>query len=602
MATSGDVVPLARVEEVATDIVISVSAENTTLLADLCRVEANRCNFAIRDDLVPVIVPFLKESASNIGNEEAVIAALRAIGNLTYEQEKPRKQVHDHDGVETIVALLGCASPSVQRVAAGVVNNLCAGGDEVQKAFVDAGIAEKLKNLVQKNDESMFMSLKAINNLSCEEDLAADWRDTQLIKFLLEMLETDGDDEAVIGEVVTFIANTREDEETWQLLQADGKLLKRCINFIHNVGKSNDPVAMKKVSDLLVDISKDDKYRQPLHDDFDMWMRFARLGGIAQATGIMILAHLSLDDKGCERLIAELENIHLDAESNDVSVQMGQAMLLGNLPRNDESAKKLVMNDSVTKVLLHYIRTLEDDRVRHLAVAGLRNLSLPVEAKEKFKEWDILPRIVEILKTSPNAPVLYECIRCVKSLLTEKSFHADFMNVDKVDGMSALEVIETREFQDGQERVPLEAGRVWVILADNPDNIAQLVEGRRFAGPLIRLLQSKFPLLHGEAARAVHLLYSPTQAELAPVFAADETDASLFSALREVLCSTNDKNVRSLCVRAISSLIGAASLDAVEKLKLGEFSKTEDLLGALNTCVFDDHVAEDVDKLKKLLK
>ena len=338
---------------------------------------------------------------------------------------------------------------------------------------------------------------------------------------------------------------------------------------------------------------------------------------ICHATGIMLLAHMSLDDGegGHKKLLKELDTIYFDLESTDVRIMMGQAMLLGNLPHCHEDAIRLGQNTDIFSLLIKYLES-DDERIHHLVAAGLRNLSIPPENKNLFKGKGVVKTVMKLGKKSKNAPVKFECVRCVKGLLTDDTFEEEFYENGGLDFL--LEADQSCS-EEPALRVALEGGRLWVRLLENEKRYAELIaaqieedeeevgvkeegeeevkkeggeeKGAGIESPLLKLLETKFDLLQAEGAKGCYLLFKGGY---------QPKGNKLYRRLSALLLETDKVPVRSWCGRALGAFAGQNG--GGDALKGDEEVKVEDLVGALGTLVFNEESKEELGGLVKVLK
>ena len=153
------------INTMATEFIANPSASAASAIADACRVEKNRFRFINHETLLPTVLTFLASQMAAKDNT-GIVAALRGVGNLTYEISKSRKQCleNDAEGVKMVVELLGSEHGGVRRAAAGVTTNLISEEDEVQRKVLESGVSEKLIGLLD-DDDVVFMALRGLGNL-----------------------------------------------------------------------------------------------------------------------------------------------------------------------------------------------------------------------------------------------------------------------------------------------------------------------------------------------------------------------------------------------------------------------------------------------------
>jgi hypothetical protein len=602
MAEGDGLLETEVINKMATEYLASPSASGAAAIADACRVEKNRFRFINHETLLPTIITFLKTQKDE-NNHDGTLAALRAIGNLTYEISKSRKQCLENDaaGVKMVVELLGSEHGPLRRAATGVTTNLISEEDEVQQEVLKSGVSERLIALLD-DDDVVFMALRGLGNLVSldgEKDLVM----AKFIPKAVAFARAAEDNDDLLPEVFEILKIMVPTAHFWEKMKEE-KIKNAALAVVLNTGLEKE--GREKASDFLVTLSKSDDHRSEIMDMYDEAMKMNRMDDlICHATGIMLLAHMSLDDGegGHKKLLKELDNVYFDLTSSDVRVMMGQAMLLGNLPHCHEDAIRLAHHPDAFSLLVKYVKESDDERIHHLVAAGLRNLSIPPENKHLFKGKGVIENVMRVGQKSKNAPVKFECVRCVKGLLADDSFEDEFYDNGGLEFL--LEADESCS-EEPALRVALEGGRLWVRLLENEKRFAVLTEcgstgegeesspGGGIISPLMKLLDAKFDLLQTEGAKGCSLLfrggYRPK-------------DNRLCRRLSALLLDTDKVPVRSWCGRALAAFAAQeAEKKGVDVLKEDEEIKVEDLIGALGTLVFDDESKDDLASLSKTLK
>uniref|UniRef100_A0A7S4L9I1 Uncharacterized protein n=1 Tax=Paramoeba aestuarina TaxID=180227 RepID=A0A7S4L9I1_9EUKA len=588
----------------ATDFIANPSASLATQIADACRVEKNRFRFINHETLVPTLITFLA-SQMEAKDNDGIVAALRGVGNLTYEIKKSREQCLENDaqGIKMVVQLLGSEHGPARRAAAGVTTNLISEEDAVQREVLMSGVSEKLIALLD-DDDVVFMALRGLGNLcglEGEKDMVMEKFIPKAVAFAREA--EDNDD--LLPEVFEILKVMVPTAHFWTKMKEE-HVKNVALSVVMNTGLEKE--GREKASDFLVTLSKSDDHRSEIMEFYDDAMAMNKTEDlICHATGIMLLAHMSLDDGegGHKKLLKELDRVYFDLDSTDVRIQMGQAMLLGNLPHCHEDAIALAHHPDAFSLLVKYLKESEDERIHHLVAAGLRNLSIPKENKHLFKDKGVVETVMKLGKKSKNAPVKFECVRCVKGLLVDDSFEHEFYDNG---GLEFLVEADESCSEEPAVRVAFEAGRIWVRLLENEERYASLIaasplseeagqkkEGGAIESPLLKLLETKFDVLQAEGAKGCFLLFKGGYRP---------KDNMLCRRLSALLLDTDKVPVRSWCGRALNAFVGQKSEEksGVEVLQEDEGVKVEDLLGALGTLVFDEESKEELSHLLKVLK
>ena len=254
----------------------------------------------------------------------------------------------------------------------------------------------------------------------------------------------------------------------------------------------------------------------------------------------------------------------------------------------------------------------------------MRNLSIPPENKELFRGRGVVEQAMKLGKKSKNAPVKFECVRCVKGLLIDhdEGFEEEFYNNGGLDFL--LEADATCS-EEPALRVALEGGRLWVRLLENEKRFGELVAARfvdeeeeggvkevgegegeekkeevvggGIESPLMKLLETKFDLLQAEGAKGCYLLFKGGYRP---------QNTKLYRRLAELLLDSDKVGVRSWCGRALGEFAKqegeGEKKRGVEVLKEDEEVNVGDLIGALGTLVFEEEAKEELGGLVKVLK
>jgi len=217
-------------------------------------------------------------------------------------------------------------------------------------------------------------------------------------------------------------------------------------------------------------------------------------------------------DKYFEQIFENLGKItNTLAHSNDPTIKLNALIMLGNLARSDESCKKLLDNGVCDLVLPIVEAFPNDQRIIHMTLAVLRNLSISESNRVTVASKGAISVAVTGLKTN-SLLVQFEAIGLLKCLLTGVVPKDHYETFERLGGLPFLADIAstppkpqqsstTGKEEPADPRVMYEAARLVCRLCENGDALKTI--GDKAAVIFKVLVASKYPLLQSEGACAL---------------------------------------------------------------------------------------------------
>ncbi|XP_015762797.1 PREDICTED: rap1 GTPase-GDP dissociation stimulator 1-like, partial [Acropora digitifera] len=328
-----------------------------------------------------------------------VLQALRAIGNISYENEQAKSVLLECQGAEKIVKKLGDLEKNfdeksdnrIELAACGSLLNVASDDGALADEAVSFGAISFLfgfvKQSVHSNPNLCQMALSALSVLVSSDKGKESFLEGEGVAILRMVLEESDDDELIdLGfEIITSLIL---DDNVKKALVKQGytEYLLKVVSSLKD--EKNDELAKQRVqssADIIVMLLTEDESMKVLFGD---------------GNGAVVKACISWLSSG---------NSHLEISG---------CLALGNFGRSDENCIKLVEIGAHEKLLDLLARTSrsEDPGRRQQAVfSALKNLSMPASNKVKLVESGCLDVILPLLSTSPF--VQFKVLGTVRMLL-----------------------------------------------------------------------------------------------------------------------------------------------------------------------------------------
>jgi len=527
------------------------------LIAEIAKSEETRVP-CVKAGLISTLLSHLESEELSV-----VLQALRAIGNISYENEQAKSVLLECQGAEKIVKKLGDLEKNfdeksdnrIELAACGSLLNVASDDGALADEAVSFGAISFLfgfvKQSVHSNPNLCQMALSALSVLVSSDKGKESFLEGQGVAILRMVLEESDDDELIdLGfEIITSLIL---DDNVKKALVKQGytEYLLKVVSSLKD--EKNDELAKQRVqssADIIVMLLTEDESMKVLFGD---------------GNGAVLKACISWLSSG---------NSHLEISG---------CLALGNFGRSDENCIKLVEIGAHEKLLDLLARTSrsEDPGRRQQAVfSALKNLSMPASNKVKLVESGCLDVILPLLSTSPF--VQFKVLGTVRMLLMGQ---ADVAN--KIAGSNEHMQTLVRCCQSsGHEGVKSEASRILALIVkqSRAGEISEQVI--KFGGltPIIEMVSSEHDIMQNEALIALALMSSTLKAEFYPKF----RDSGLIQTLIKLI-KTQGINPQT-CYNAMAVL---------ESFSLKEYFHRDLEVAGLNKAL-DDLTSHDNANVKK---
>eukprot|EP01121_Diplochlamys_sp_Union-15-3_P010442 TRINITY_DN2931_c0_g1_i1.p1 TRINITY_DN2931_c0_g1~~TRINITY_DN2931_c0_g1_i1.p1 ORF type:complete len:654 (-),score=120.24 TRINITY_DN2931_c0_g1_i1:85-2013(-) len=450
----------------------------------------------------PSFESIVRHLSSNVQDLKRL--SLRLLGNLCFNNKVSREKAEAANAFVHIVEALNTSdNPSVLRVAAGCIANISSETPSACEAFGEKGCILQLLPLVKKtkneHPEVAGMCLRALHNLcSNSEQNRTQLINAEAYSMFLSLLHETDQDEGVLCEVISCIGVICETKT----LALDFIEKHKGLNLLVNIAKScEDEEVQSEAFELLSSFSENESLRITFHDfgiihEIESFVFGSDFPSKTVQLAAKTYANLSLNEKIVETMYQKLNLILNMLNHKDIEVQSSAAMIFGNLARTDRHC----LNLADKKVIDSLIDILKDEardmRVKHLATGALRNLSIPMANKEIFLKLGSMKHLISIFDCK-NGPTIFNAVAIIKSLLSGGDVYVQHL----VD-LGGLEPI-IQMVNNEHDHVIYESSRVVAIIASRKAYRSRIIEKGGCAS-LVKLISSKFPILHKEGVTAIY--------------------------------------------------------------------------------------------------
>eukprot|EP00026_Physarum_polycephalum_P002239 Phypoly_transcript_02244.p1 GENE.Phypoly_transcript_02244~~Phypoly_transcript_02244.p1 ORF type:complete len:624 (-),score=117.12 Phypoly_transcript_02244:213-2084(-) len=451
------------------------------------------------------VVPELLDSLAHSDHRELIRNTTGAIANLASENDAIQRQIVENNGVKVITQLLVSEHPEVQSLALRAFNNLAENGIAQAKMLEGSTLQNLVEILRRSEDQDDYVrntTIEILTSLSSNSDIgkvlmeeykiaSTLWQILQewLSKNSWDLEDEDGEEEA--GEEV-------EEEKPFPVISS--VLLVHMANkdpFIPYFWQEN--LALPILDKALQDVKASDPKTQK--GKLEVVRNLGRC-----------FALLSLHDPAISELFSNLPKIMKLAKADDPTVRMSGIMVINNLARSDDSCDQLIQQGACSAVVDAMETFPGDQRIAHVGLSALRNLSIPAKTKKQVVDSGALDLAVKHLSTM-NQPIQFEAIGILKCLLLDKQTLND-ENTNKFIELGGVPLILTRatnqnidalnEAEGKDPRVMYESARLLCRLVANEE--IQKNVGTAVVTPFITLLTSNFAMLKLEGAQALLIM------------------------------------------------------------------------------------------------
>ncbi|EFA00118.1 GTPase-GDP dissociation stimulator vimar [Tribolium castaneum] len=376
--------------------------------AELSKQERNR-KFFTDKEVIEYLLNLLDKP-----EESLVIGAIRALGNICYENDDARRII-DKQGLATVISILAKDNNRKNNLltlkVSGFLVNLLMSNDDLQKAALKFNIVDVIEKLLNKylksfNENQMLFAflLTILNHV-------IDYIDDQNIPFT----------ESLCCTIIDIFK-----------LSTTPEISVLCLEILHGQSEKEDIktiLAKKGICELVFELVE--KYRSQVNDEESRSV-------MKMACDIIVII-LTGDD--CMNLLYNngqgkvYENMVTWLDSDDPDLLSTGVLAIGNFARKDTHCIQMVQKGISKKLiaLLAKYNTRESDiKVQHALLSTLKNLVIPQQNKRIVLEEGLIE-------------VIYPMINLEQYLVIFKLLGTFRMVIDGQE-KAALDLISRKEF------------------------------------------------------------------------------------------------------------------------------------------------------------
>jgi len=470
-----------------------IKAKVLMLIAEIAKSEETRVP-CVKAGLISTVLSHLESENPNV-----VLQALRAIGNISCENEQAKSVLLEDKGAEKIVKKLGVLEQSfdeksdnrVVLAACGSMLNVASGDEALADEAVSFGAVPFLfgfvKQSVHSNPCLCRMALSALSVLVSSDKGKASLLESEGVSILRTVLHESADEE-LTDLVFEILSSVIIDDNVKKALVQQG-YAEHLVNIVSSMKHEQKDEFLKQrvqsAADLIVMLLTEDESMKALFN-----------GG----NGSVLKACISW------------------LSSGDQHLEISGCLALGNFGRSDENCIKLVEQGAHKHLLELLARTSRSEnpgRHQQAVFSALKNLSMPAVNKAKLVDSGCLDVILPMLSTQ-SPFVQFKVLGTVRMLLMGQ---ADVAN--RIAGSNEhMKTLVRCSESSGHEGVRSEASRMLALIAKQAKTAEvgeQIIKCGGLA-PIIAMVTSEHDIMQNEALIALAVMSSTVKADFYPKF------------------------------------------------------------------------------------
>lgn len=528
------------------------------LIAEIAKSEETRVP-CVKAGLISTILSYLESEDPNV-----VLQALRAIGNISCENEQAKSVLLENKGAEKIVKKLGVLEKSfdeesdnrVELAACGSMLNVASDDEALANEAVSFGAVSYLFGFVKQSFHSnpclCQMALSALSVLVSTDKGKKSFLESEGVAILRMILEESDDDE-LIDLVFEIITSLILDDNVKKALVQQGytEHLLKIVSSMRD--EQNDELIKQRVqssADMIVMLLTEDESMKVLFDE---------------GNGTILKACISW------------------LSSGDPHLEISGCLALGNFGRSDENCIKLVelgAHEKLLALLARKSRSENPGRHQQAVFSALKNLSMPADNKAKLVDSGCLDVILPLLSTQ-SPFVQFKVLGTVRMLLMGQADVANKIAQSNEHMQTLVRCCRS----SGHEGVKSEACRTLALIAKQAKTAEVGEQIIKFGGlePIIEMVSSEHDIMQNEALIALAVVSSTVKADFYPKF----RESGLIQTLVKLI-KTQGINPQT-CYNAMAVL---------ESFSLQEYFRRDLEIARLNKAL-DDLTSHDNVNVKK---
>jgi len=470
-----------------------IKAKVLMLIAEIAKSEETRVP-CVKAGLISTVLSHLESENPNV-----VLQALRAIGNISCENEQAKSVLLENKGAEKIVKKLGVLEQSfdeksdnrVELAACGSMLNVASGDEAIADEAVSFGAVPFLfgfvKQSVHSNPCLCRMALSALSVLVSSDKGRVSLLESEGVSILRMVLHESADEE-LTDLVFEILSSVIIDDNVKKALVQQG-YAEHLVNIVSSMKHEQKDEFLKQrvqsAADLIVMLLTEDESMKVLFND---------------GNGSVLKACISW------------------LSSGDQHLEISGCLALGNFGRSDENCIKLVEQGAHKHLLELLARTSRSEnpgRHQQAVFSALKNLSMPAVNKAKLVDSGCLDVILPMLSTQ-SPFVQFKVLGTVRMLLMGQ---ADVAN--RIAGSNEhMKTLVRCSESSGHEGVRSEASRMLALIAKQAKTaeVGEQITKCGGLAPVIAMVTSEHDIMQNEALIALAVMSSTVKADFYPKF------------------------------------------------------------------------------------
>ncbi|KAL9957921.1 hypothetical protein ACROYT_G034877 [Oculina patagonica] len=461
------------------------------LIAELAKSEETRVP-CVKAGLISTILSNLESEDTNI-----VLQSLRAIGNISFDNELAKTALLENHGAEKIVKKLEVLEKSfdensdnkLELAACGSMLNVASDDEALTEEAVSFGAVSFLLGFVKQslhsNPSLCQMALSAVSVLISSEKGKASFSESDGVNILMKVVQ-ESEDEELIDMVFEICSSVVVDDNVKKTLVQQG-YAEHLANIVSSAKEEAEDESLKEkmqsAADLIVMLLTEDDSMKLLFNDGN--------GSVYK----MCVSWLS---------------------SGNQHLEISGCLAVGNFGRTDEHCIKLVEQGVHVQLLQLLAKTTKRENMgRHQQAifSALKNLAMPVANKSKLVESGCLDVILPLL-TTQSPFVQFKVLGTLRMLVTGQAEVANRIVNSNEHLKTLVRCCET----SGHEGVRSEASRMLAVIvkqAKTAEVSRQIMKCGGLA-PIVTMVSSEHVIMQNEALIALAVMSSTVEENCYP--------------------------------------------------------------------------------------
>jgi len=463
------------------------------LIAEIAKSEETRVP-CVKAGLISTILSSLESDDPRI-----VLQALRAIGNISFDNELAKSTLLENQGAEKIVNKLEVLEKSfdensdnkLELAACGSMLNVASDDEALTEEAVSFGAVSFLLGFVKQslhsNPALCRMALSAVSVLISSEKGKASFSESDGVAILMKVLQ-ESEDQEFADLVFEIFSPVVVDDNVKKALVQQGyaEYLANIVSSARNVtDDENAREKMQSAADMIVMLLTEDDSMKLLFNDGN--------GSVYK----MCVSWLS---------------------SGDQHLEISGCLAIGNFGRTDEHCIKLVEHGVHIELLHVLARTTKRQNMgkhQQAVFSALKNLAMPAANKAKLVESGCLDVILPLLSTQ-SPFVQFKVLGTLRMLLTGQADVANRIISSNEHRNTLVRCCES----SGHEGVKSEASRMLAVIVKEAKSaeVSQKVITSGGLTPIVAMASSEHVIMQNEALIALAVMSSTVGESFYPKF------------------------------------------------------------------------------------